>query len=148
MKKLLSLMLVLTLTLSGIAAPVSAEWSLEDLNPTPNSVQLYGGSYDVQTMISLTEDQTGLVVTIPTTMTAEEAAKTDITYSLIRNADRAYLDPKLFPNQSKGGPIDSWINEIGDPLIKVTSAAVVNGFLTVTFDAACFFPDLIWLRLR
>lgn len=124
-KKLISLLLSLSLALSAITLPAIAEWSLQDMNPTPDSAELYGRGYDVQAVISLTEDQT-IVVSMPTTMTAEELANADITYSLTRNPGRPYLEPTLFPHQHLGGPIDSWLTEAGDPLFTVTSASIAD----------------------
>ena len=103
--------------------------------------------YDVDAVVSLSDDDTGLEVTIPVSMTKDALqAAIDagtITLSVDRDADRPYVDEELFPNQSKGGPISEWKKQNKEDLFTNIAMEAVEEegkvALKVTFDSGCYF---------
>lgn len=140
--RVLSILLSLALVLSVCSVPVFAEDAPQTAAAyTFENVSGDGGD-DV---ISLTADRS-FKASIAVDMTeaeAAEAAKT-VTWSLLRDSSKPYNDEELYPNQSEGGALDSWI--CTDNKTKLftdvkTGAETVEGqvYLTVEFKNNCYF---------
>ena len=140
--KALSLVMVCALLLSLCVFPASAA------EPSAPASQFVNTSDDGgDNMISLTSERT-FKASIPVDMTeaeAKAAAETAV-WSLVRDSDQEYVDETLFPNQSQGGTLSSWVCADGEtPFFRniVSGAETVDGqvYLTVTFDNCGYFGD-------
>lgn len=140
LRRLLSMLMAVAILLSLCAVPAAAA---EDNAPAASVVNTSndGG----ENYISLTTERT-FKASIPVDMTEEEAqaAAESVTWSLLRDENQPYLDAELYPNQSAGGPLDSWICTDGStPLFSniQTSVETVDGqvCLTVTFENGIYF---------
>ena len=143
-RRFLAVLLTLALAVSLFMMPVSASWTMEEMNPNPNSAAVYGQSYPVQAVISLAAEQNGLCVTIPTSLSAAQLtaaiAADSIQLSLVRNDARPYLDPALYPNQTAGGELSAWMTQGNAEFFSnVKMSAEADGALKVTFDTAVYF---------
>ena len=141
-RKALSLVMVCALLLSLCVFPASAA------EPSAPASQFVNTSDDGgDNMISLTSERT-FKAGIPVDMTeaeAKAAAETAV-WSLVRDSDQEYVDETLFPNQSQGGTLSSWVCADGEtPFFRniVSGAETVDGqvYLTVTFDNCGYFGD-------
>ena len=140
--RLLSLLTALSLLLSLCVIPAAAE---ETPAPAPQFVNTTGDGG--QNMISLTNERT-FQASIPVDLTLEEAqeAAQTVAWSLVRDESQSYLDDTLFPNQSQGGPLDSWVCADGESpfftdIVSSAEAADNQVYLTVTFANQGYFGD-------
>lgn len=139
-KRLVQL-IAIVLTLS-LALPMAAFASVEELtfDTTKKGISL-AGKYpaydDIEFQYSLTEDATHRV-TIPTKIPAEKLAAAvkagQISFSLVRDEDRQYLDPELYPYANKGGAISEWKDQDGNEVIKVKEIKAEGSKVIVTFE--------------
>ncbi len=139
--KVLALVLVLTLALPGAGFATTA--SLRD-DTTAAGQSLAGTKYKAKTVdvqFSLAEDATQEVV-IPTNITEEELADAvkdgKVSFNLVRNTKRSYLDPALFPNAYAGGALEAWKTQ--SDTAQFETAIVADGTnLKVTIKSNCYF---------
>ena len=140
--RLLSLLMALALLLSLWIIPASAA------ETTGSAAQFLSTTGDGgENMISLTNERT-FKATIPVDLTEEEAqeAAAQVVWSLVRDENQVYLDDTLFPNQSQGGALETWVCKDGEtPFFSdiTTAVQVVDGqvCLTVTFANVGYFGD-------
>ena len=140
--KALSLVMACALLLSLCVFPASAAEPSAPVAQFVNTTDDGGAN-----QVSLTSERT-FKASIPVDMTEEEAkaAAETAVWSLVRDADQEYVDETLFPNQSQGGPLNSWVCADGEtPFFHniVSGAETVDGqvYLTVTFDNSGYFGD-------
>ena len=141
----LSLLLSAALCLS--VSTVSA-FAAEETTTSASAAQVLNTSGDGgENLISLTNERT-FQASIPVDLTEEEAkeAASQVTWSLLPDESKTYLDDTLFPNQTKGGALNTWLCQDGEtPFFTnvVSSAETVDGqvYLTVTFENNCYFGD-------
>lgn len=141
MKKRLVKLVVLALILS-LAMPMASFASVEELltDTTAPGISLAGkfpAYEDIEFQYSLTEEATH-EVTIPTNLSNADLEKAvaegTIGFSLVRDADRDYLDPELYPFPNDGGNITEWPKDKeGNTVIDVQSIEVDGTNLKVTF---------------
>ena len=102
---------------------------------------------EVDLMISLSEDMTGLEVSIPVNVSKEELqaaldAKT-VTLDLVRDKSKEYLEEEMFPFQKDGGELSTWQTQNKtDMFTNVEMKADGSGDaakLVVTMDSNCYF---------
>ncbi len=141
--RMLSLLTALALLLSLCVVPAAATENTTAPAASFENTTGDGG----ENMISLTNKRT-FKACIPVDMTLEEAktAAGTVVWSLDRDAKQEYLDDTLYPNQSQGGALNTWMCEDGEtPFFSdiVSSAETVNGqvCLTVTFSNTGYFGD-------
>lgn len=137
-KKVISLLTALTLCLSLTALPALAAEPTAD-TPFVN-VSEDGG----ENVINLTQPR-AFKAAVPVDMTEAEAkaAADKVVWSLDYDKSAGYLDPKLFPNHTDGGALDSWKAQNGEALFTapVTGVETVDGkvCLTVSFESKVYF---------
>ena len=141
--RLLSLVTALALLLSLCVFPASAA---ESTAAPAASFENTAGD-NGENMISLTNKRT-FKASIPVDMTLEEAqaAAETVVWSLDRDETQTYVDETLYPNQSQGGALDTWMCKDGEtPFFSdiVTAAETVDGqvCLTVTFSNTGYFGE-------
>lgn len=92
---------------------------------------------DIEFQYSITEEATH-EVTITTDKTQEELQQAiedgSITYSMIRDKDRGYLDPELYPFAFEGAPITEWLDDDDQQVIQVTAAVADGSNLKLTIE--------------
>ena len=139
--KVMALVLILTLALPSAGFATTA--SLRD-DTTTAGQSLAGTKYKAKTVdiqFSLAEDATQEVV-IPTSLTADELAAAvkdgKVSFNLVRNAKRSYLDSKLFPNSYAGGALDVWKTQ-GDTAQFETTIVADDTNLKVAIKSNCYF---------
>ena len=139
----LSLLLTLSLLLSLCVVPASAAKTTTAVSGVFENTSDDGG----ENMISLTNERTFKAM-IPVNMTEEVAKEkaASAVWSLIPDETKDYLDDELFPNQTEGGALDTWVCKDGEtPFFEnmVSSAETVDGqvYLTLTFENNCYFLD-------
>ena len=140
--KALSLVTACALLLSLCIFPAAAA---EDTAPAAQFANTTGDGGE--NMVSLTNERT-FKASIPVELTEEEAqaAAEQAVWSLDRDPSQEYLDDTLFPNQSQGGALDSWVCADGEtPFFRniVSGAETVDGqvYLTVTFENCGYFGE-------
>ena len=139
----LALLLSLAMCLSLGVTPVFAAETTSA--PTATFVNTSGdGGADA---VSLTAERT-FQAKVPVDLTLEEAqaAAGTVTWSLLPDESQDYLDDALFPNQTGGGALDTWMCSDGEtPFFEdVTTAAETQDgqvYLTLTFSNVCYFGD-------
>ena len=141
--RLLSLVTALALLLSLCVFPASAAESTAA--PAASFENTTGDNGE--NMISLTNKRT-FKASIPVDMTLEEAqaAAETVVWSLDRDETQTYVDETLYPNQSQGGALDTWMCKDGEtPFFSdiVTAAETVDDqvCLTVTFSNTGYFGE-------
>lgn len=141
-KKLVSMLTGLALCLSLIAVPAMAA---PTSTAAPDGTFVNASGDGGENMINLTQPRT-FKASVPVDMTEAEAKAVaqDIVWSLLRDGEKEYLSKELYPNQTEGGPLDSWICvDEETPLFTdiVPGAERVDGktYLTVTFKSVCYF---------
>ena len=139
--KVLALVLIMTLALPSAGLATTA--SLRD-DTTAAGTSLAGTKYKakaVDIQFSLAEDATQEVV-IPTNLTEEQLAAAvkdgKVSFNLVRNTKRSYLDPKLFPNSYAGGALSAWKTQ-GDTAQFETTVVADGTKLKVTIKSNCYF---------
>lgn len=127
-KSLLSALLAAALLVSLLTVPISA-----------------AGQDRADTIISLTEAGS-VQLLVPVSLTQAEAASAaeSVTWSLVRDKSRAYLDGDLYPYQTAGGPLKEWVCSDGEtPFFSnwKAGAETVDGqvYLTLQLENACYF---------
>ena len=111
MAKILAFVLAVSLVF-----PVSAFASVADLaDDTRAPGKSLANTYPnlpVDWQVSLAEDTKDVTVKVPVSLTADELTAAieaqSISFSLVRDGERQYLNPEKFPNPYQGGPLDSW----------------------------------------
>ncbi len=88
---------------------------------------------------------------LPVDKTEKEAQELleKVTWSMDRDPEKPYVDAKLFPHQSAGGPLTDWkCSDETTPLFTApkTGVEVVDGqvSLTAEFDSSCYFYRKNW----
>ncbi len=131
-----SAVLALAMALALLALPTAAA---ADPKPFANTSGDGGEDY-----INLCVPRT-FEAMVPVDMTEEEAEKAaeSVTWSLDYDESSLYVDPKLFPNHTKGGALDTWKALDGSPLFTqpVTGVKTVDGkvYLSATFESKLYF---------
>ena len=143
--KWLSLILALAMCLSLVSLPAAAAEAETTAAPAASFVNTTedGG----ENAISLTADRTFKVM-LPVDMTLDQAqaAAAEAVWSLVPDETQDYLDDALFPNQTEGGSLDTWMCKDGEtPFFTglVSSAEEADGqvYVTLTFANSCYFLD-------
>ncbi len=141
MKKRLVKLVVMALIFS-LVMPMAAFASVEELNldtttPGISLAGIYPAYDDIEFQYSLTEEATH-EVTIPTNLDAAALqAAVDggtISFSLVRDEERGYLDPELYPFPQKGGAISEWKDKEETEVITVEEIKVEGTNLVVKFN--------------
>ena len=143
-KKWLSLILALALCLSLVSLPAAAA-ETDTAAPAASFVNTTedGG----ENAISLTAERTfKVMLPVDMTLAQAQAAAADAVWSLVPDETKDYLDDTLFPNQTEGGALDTWMCKDGEtPFFTdlVSSAEEVDGqvYVTLTFANTCYFLD-------
>ena len=141
--RLLSLMTALALLLSLCVVPAAA--AEDSTTPTVPFENTSGDGGE--NCISLCDARTFQAM-LPVDLTEEEAkaAAETVVWSLDYDEASGYVDPALFPNHTKGGPLDAWTLKDGTGNLFTdvkTEAVTQNGqvYLKVTF-ANNYYYDL------
>ena len=143
--KWLSLILALAMCLSLVSLPAAAAEAETTAAPAASFVNTTedGG----ENAISLTAERTFKVM-LPVDMTLDQAqtAAAEAVWSLVPDETQDYLDDALFPNQTEGGSLDTWMCKDGEtPFFTglVSSAEEADGqvYVTLTFANSCYFLD-------
>ncbi len=145
----LSVLLVLAMVFSMLAVSVSGA-SLDLSEIAANEDANLGLSYDVQDVISISEDQHHSIKIEVSGKSVDELNKAiadgSIKLSLDRDVTRPYLDSTLYPNAIAGGDMTDtsiWATERRKALftdIAMTAAAEEGKtVLQVEFDSNCYF---------
>lgn len=109
MAKILAFVLAVSLVF-----PVSAFASVADLAddtrvPGKSLANTYP-NLPVDWQVSLAEDTKDVTVKVPVSLTADELTAAieaqSISFSLVRDGERQYLNPEKFPNPWEGGTLD------------------------------------------
>ncbi len=142
-KKAVSLFTGLALCLSLIAMPAMAAPAADA--PASGASFVNVSEDGGENVINLTQART-FKASVPVDMTedAAKAAAKDVVWSLLRDGEKEYFSKELYPHQTEGGPLDSWICvDEETPLFTdiVPGAERVDGktYLTVTFKSVCYF---------
>ena len=143
--KWLSLILALAMCLSLVSLPAAAAEAETTAAPAASFINTTedGG----ENAISLTAERTFKVM-LPVDMTLAQAqtAAAEAVWSLVPDETQDYLDDALFPNQTEGGSLDTWMCKDGEtPFFTglVSSAEEADGqvYVTLTFANSCYFLD-------
>ena len=114
MAKILAFVLAVSLVF-----PVSAFASVADLAddtrvPGKSLANTYP-NLPVDWQVSLAEDTKDVTVRVPVSLTADELTAAieaqSISFSLVRDGERQYLNPEKFPNPWEGGTLDQWVTQ-------------------------------------
>ena len=143
--RFLAVIMTVALVLSVCAVPSFAVEAADVSAPAASFVNTSGDGGD--DAVSLSASRT-FKASVPVDMTeaeAKEAAET-VTWSLLRDTGKTYVDPAQYPNQYQGGTLDSWLcSDEKTPLFTdvVSGAETKDGqvYLTVTFRNNCYFYD-------
>lgn len=114
MAKILAFVLAVSLVF-----PVSAFASVADLaDDTRAPGKSLANTYPnlpVDWQVSLAEDTKDVTVRVPVSLTADELTAAieaqSISFSLVRDGERQYLNPEKFPNPWEGGTLDQWVTQ-------------------------------------
>ena len=114
MAKILAFVLAVSLVF-----PVSAFASVADLaDDTRAPGKSLANTYPdlpVDWRVSLAEDTKDVTVKVPVSLTADELTAAieaqSISFSLVRDGERQYLNPEKFPNPWEGGTLDQWVTQ-------------------------------------
>ena len=114
MAKILAFVLAVSLVF-----PVSAFASVADLaDDTRAPGKSLANTYPnlpVDWQVSLAEDAKDVTVRVPVSLTADELTAAieaqSISFSLVRDGERQYLNPEKFPNPWEGGTLDQWVTQ-------------------------------------
>ena len=134
--------LVAVTLMIALMVPMAAFASVQELtfDTTKKGVSL-AGKYpaydDIALQYSMTEDASHKI-TIPTKLEADKLAAAvkanQISFSLVRDTDRPYLDPTLYPYAKKGGALSEWKDQDGKEVFKVKEMTADGTNLVVTFE--------------
>lgn len=136
--KMLIIVLIMTMIMSMTITNVYAQAS--------GAPEKTGQQVDLE--IPLAADTADAKVSIPVEDKTKEELEAlieadSINISLIRDAERPYLDESLYPNQFQGGTADQWKNQNDEQMFtNFEYAAREDGaalYLDVTFDVGCYF---------
>ena len=102
---------------------------------------------EVDLLVSLSDDMTGLEVSIPVNVSKEELQTAldanAVTLELVRDKNKEYLDEEMFPFQKDGGELSTWKTQNNtDMFTNVTMKAEGSGDsaqLVVTMDSNCYY---------
>ena len=135
----------------ALMVPMAAFASVQELtfDTTKKGVSL-AGKYpaydDIALQYSMTEDASHKI-TIPTKLEADKLAAAvkanQISFSLVRDTDRPYLDPTLYPYAMKGGALSEWKDQDGKEVFKVKEMTADGTNLVVTFETTGMLLSLI-----
>ena len=143
--KWLSLILALAMCLSLVSVPAAAAEAETTAAPAASFVNTTedGG----ENAISLTAERTFKVM-LPVDMTLDQAqaAAAEAVWSLVPDETQDYLDDTLFPNQTEGGALSTWMCKDGEtPFFTDLSASAEEAdgqvYVTLTFANSCYFLD-------
>ena len=144
-KKWLSLILALAMCLSLVSLPAAAVETATTSAPAATFVNTTEDGGD--NAISLTAERTFKVM-LPVDMTLDQAkaAAAEAVWSLVPDETQDYLDDTLFPNQTEGGALDTWMCKDGEtPFFTDLSASAEEAdgqvYVTLTFANSCYFLD-------
>ena len=107
-ERFFAVIMTVALVLSVCAVPSFAVEAADASAPAASFVNTSEDGGD--DAVSLSASRT-FKASVPVDMTeaeAKEAAET-VTWSLLRDNSRTYVDPAQYPNQYQGGTLDSWI---------------------------------------
>ena len=143
--KWLSLILALAMCLSLVSLPAAAAEAETTAAPAASFVNTTedGG----ENAISLTAERTfKVMLPVDMTLAQAQAAAAEAVWSLVPDETQDYLDDALFPNQTEGGSLDTWMCKDGEtPFFTglVSSAKEADGqvYVTLTFANSCYFLD-------
>ena len=143
--KWLSLILALAMCLSLVSLPAAAAEAETTAAPAASFVNTTedGG----ENAISLTAERTfKVMLPVDMTLAQAQAAAAEAVWSLVPDETQDYLDDALFPNQTEGGSLDTWMCKDGEtPFFTglVSSAEEADGqvYVTLTFANSCYFLD-------
>lgn len=134
--------LVAVTLMIALMVPMAAFASVQELtfDTTKKGVSL-AGKYpaydDIALQYSMTEDASHKI-TIPTKLEADKLAAAvkanQISFSLVRDTDRPYLDPTLYPYAKKGGALSEWKDQDGKEVFHVKEMTADGTNLVVTFE--------------
>ena len=126
----------------ALMVPMAAFASTQELtfDPTKKGISL-AGKYpaydDIVFQYSMTEDATHKV-TIPTNLEPDKLAAAvkanQISFSLVRDTTRQYLDPTLYPYPNKGGALSDWKDQDGKEVFAIKEMTTDGANLIVTID--------------
>lgn len=138
LKGTLSMLTATSLLLSTLVLPASA------VDTSPVSQSPAGAEPE---KISLSEEQTfQFSIPVDMTLTEAQAAAGKVVWTLEPDDDQEYLDDELFPNQTDGGALDSWVCADGEsPLFNAVTAKAetVDGqvCLVATLSNNCYWGE-------
>ena len=106
-----------------------------------------GSAEEVDLMVSLSDDMTGLEVSIPVNVSkADLQAALDagtVTLSLIRDKSKEYLEEEMYPFQKDGGELSTWKTQNNTDMFTniqmKADGADDAAQLVVTLDSNCYF---------
>ena len=126
----------------ALMVPMAAFASTQELtfDTTKKGISL-AGKYpaydDIVFQYSMTEDATHKV-TIPTNLEPDKLAAAvkanQISFSLVRDTTRQYLDPTLYPYPNKGGALSDWKDQDGKEVFAIKEMTTDGANLIVTID--------------
>ena len=144
-KKWLSLILALAMCLSLVSLPAAAAETETTATPAATFVNTTEDGGD--NAISLTAERTfKVMLPVDMTLAQAQAAAAAAVWSLVPDETQDYLDDTLYPNQTEGGALDTWMCKDGEtPFFTdlVSSAEEADGqvYVTLTFANNCYFLD-------
>lgn len=151
-KKLLSLLLVLTLLLA-LTVPFASAASIADMNPGDDP--LLGTKFPVAATIRLVTGENGQSVEldIPVSGVSLEELETAVSdnavsLSLVRDAGRPYVNPELYPYAFAGGALSEWKTTADTPQFSDVTLAAEEAdgaaALHVSFTVNNYFYSTDW----
>lgn len=151
MTKILAYVLILALVFPASAFASVADVATDTTKPGKSLAGTYPAYTDIDWQISLAEDATA-TVTVPVTADAEAltAALADgtVTYQLVRDTGRQYLDSSKYPHPYAGGALTDWQTMKETAMFEVVEQAVeVDGDtvnLVLTINVNCYFYSQSW----
>ena len=134
--KLISMLLVVLMLISIVPITASAD---------PASASFENVSGEGKDIISLAEGRE-YKATIPISADVDPSA---VTWTMVKDSSKSYVSKELFPNQTEGGSLDSWICDDGKTKFfgeVKTSVKDENGqkVLVAEFDTNDFFFGYDW----
>lgn len=145
--KILAYVLIFALVFPA-SAFASVDTVAEDTRlPGKSLAGTYPAYTDIDWQISLAEDAE-IDLKIPVTVNANElgSALTDgtVTFQLVRDTERQYLDPSKFPYPYAGGALSDWMTQNSEvPMFEVDTVYMEsdgeNAILNVRININCFF---------